>query len=244
MDAMQAHFADGATPVFHHETPHVSFDLMTCVLQFNQVVAEGLHPSWLAADEVFWRDHVHAFKQMESRLRVSNWLRDHFKLNDCYDDQFQSREKRVYLIPAQPFQQLTLCLGASFCVSALRKQLMRSQVMNLREALGEGIVRQLFSSFHDGYDAGVDVLAPSDALHADKLYAMGAQALLAGAQTHGEAVLRRTQLKLRRECAEVDEILIHVRDTALLYEHVMIIAMLFIPGWNSLFALADEGMAA
>jgi len=244
MDAMQAHFAAGATTASHFAPRPVNADLMTCVLQFNQVLAEGLHPSWLAADEVFWRDHVHAFKQLESRLRVSSWLRDRFNLNDCYDDQFQDREKRVYLIPSQPFQQLTLCLGASFCVSALRKQLMRNQVMNLRDCLGEATVRQIFSSFHDGYDAGVDVLVPSDELHGDRLYALGAQALLAAAQSHGEAVFKRTQLKLRRECAEVDEIWVQVRDMAVLKEHVMIIAMLFMPGWNSLFASTDEVMAA
>ncbi|XVJ70517.1 MAG: SctK family type III secretion system sorting platform protein [Rhizobacter sp.] len=244
MNSMQDHFADNAEHVWQHEADQMRADLMPCVLQFNQLTTDGVHPSWLAADEVFWREHVHAFKQMESRLRVSNWLRDRFKLNDCYDDQFQNPHKRVYLIPVQPFQQLTLCLGASLCVSTLRKQLMRTQVMSLRDTLGESVVRQLFSCFHDGYHVGVDLLATSDQLHVDKLYSIGAQALLTGAQTFGDAVMRRTQLKLRRQCAEVDEILICVRDTSLLHEHVMMVAMLFVPDWNSLFTQSDQEMAA
>jgi hypothetical protein len=228
----------------HSAEPPPGGKLLAQVLAFNEVTAECVHPSWLHDHEMFWREHVQAFQQPEARQRASAWLRDHFGLNGCYDENFNPQPKRVYLIDLQAFQRLALWLGASLAVAQLRQQLMRPQVLSLRSTYGESGLRQLLSSFTPGCDTGLMVFFSGDAAQPEQLYTLGTHALLAGAHAHGEALLRRTQLKLQRDCVQVEEPMVVLQDAGLLHQHILTTAMTFLPEWNELFAHADEAFPA
>jgi YOP proteins translocation protein K (YscK) len=208
--------------------------LLRSLLDFNQLSPATVHPSWLSAQEALWMEHVRTFIQPQARLRAAEWLRQRFAFGLFQDHAFEDIGKRVFLLGMEAFQDLALWLGASLCVSSLRRLVVRKHALALREALSEAGMRQLLADFPDDAGAGVQVLASLEAPTPERLYRIGAQALLGVAAEHGAAVLQRTRLKLERRACQAVEPLVNVHDAMGFQPHLLAVAQTYIPSFSQL----------
>jgi hypothetical protein len=224
---------DQATPAGAGQRPAPA--LLRRLLDFCQLAAGQVHPSWLHTGEALWLQQLQALRQPQPAATVAAWLRQRLDVAPQVDADLTPMDRRCFLLDMGETQDLALWLGASLCASRLRRLVRHQEVAALHAALGEAGLRRLFHSFADAHDAGATPTQPEEAATPAQLYRLGAQALLACAAPLGAAVQQRTQLKLERAACEATDGL-HCSSPQRLGQHMMVVAMLFLPGTRWLFS--------
>ena len=111
-------------------------DLLGKVLEFNLYPVRYIHSSWLK--DIKYGQVVRSLAERnQTHSWLSNYLLGYFELNETFDYEFSSLEKRVALTSRDELFQLILYIGIILNVSVIRSVVRRDERVKLEQCLGD-----------------------------------------------------------------------------------------------------------
>ena len=118
------------------ESDTASSRLVTKIAEFNQYPVRYIHATWFKQLE--YAQWVIALQEREqSHYHLSNYLLQSFELNNAFDYEFQSAEKRIALSSGGELVTLSLYIGIILNESVIRGVIRRQERRVLEDCLGE-----------------------------------------------------------------------------------------------------------
>ncbi|MGI9275653.1 MAG: SctK family type III secretion system sorting platform protein [Endozoicomonas sp.] len=117
-----------------------NLDLFRRVAEFNLYLVRYIHSSWLVSNTfapLFNKLHEGG----DADYHLSRYLLQEFRLEDCYDYDFQPLVKRIVLADEKALTRLSLYLGIIVHEESIRNVIMRKERRALEECLGEEAYR-------------------------------------------------------------------------------------------------------
>ncbi len=117
-----------------------NINLFSMAVEFNLYPVRYIHLSWLSKLEC--QDLIETLKSNKSaQFYLSEFLLDKFRLNDEFDYEFSSVEKRVALSSSDDLSRLAFYLGIILNEKLIRASVLRSEKKALEACLGEEAYR-------------------------------------------------------------------------------------------------------
>ncbi|MDP0560997.1 MAG: SctK family type III secretion system sorting platform protein [Candidatus Endonucleobacter sp. (ex Gigantidas childressi)] len=117
-------------------TDPMSNNLLELIIEFNLCPIRYIHGSWLK--KLQYAELVKVLREQDQSYNyLSQYLLEHFGLNEDFDYEFGIVEKRVALASSKELMQLVLYIGIILNESVIRSVVRRDDRVKLEQCLGE-----------------------------------------------------------------------------------------------------------
>lgn len=190
--------------------PVQSSGIHEAIIVFNLLPATYVDPSWIEAPQP-WRDRLVQLRSPGARSVLSNWLLTQHGLSECYDFDFSSIEKTLFLQGRRELQMLAAAIGVLRHRDALRRMITGGTLARLGEELGAASLHRwlvelpspdFLPSPETSIDRCAERLLP-------QFIASGAPCLLGLLKPAWHAVTARARFKFPRELAVLPSVVLN-----------------------------------